>query len=134
MIEEIGTIYNLLESEKYVEAQAAIKEALLKYPDSPDVLVLQSEIPLRIGKLKIAEKILMDILNRFPDNPKALNNLACAKILWRRWDEAVTLLHAVLKAEPSNEDAVESLKFMLSENSVPVSVKTKIENELCNLK
>ena len=68
MIEEIETIHDLLEAEKFAEAESAIKEALLKYPDSPDILVLQSEVPLRVGKLEIAEKILLDILSHFPNH------------------------------------------------------------------
>lgn len=133
-INEILTIYDLLESEKYVEAHSAIKEALSKYPDSAEVLVLQSEIPLRIGKLKKAEKILLDILNRFPDNSRALNNLACAKIFRMQWKEAFNLLRSALRSDPSNKDALENLNFILNHKSVSPSLKAEIENALCTLK
>jgi hypothetical protein len=118
MIEDIEIIKDLLKSEKFDEAETRIENALLKDPYSPDVLVLKGELSFHTCKLKEAEKIYLDIIHSSPNHIAALNDLACVKIVEKKWDEAINLLHATLKINPLYEDAKENLNFIFDE--VPV--------------
>jgi len=92
MLEEIGKIHGLLEAERFAEADIAIAKVLALYPDNPDLLCLQGELNVKLGKMEKAEHIFVNVLHHSPNHISVLNNLACVKIYQEKWVEAVELL------------------------------------------
>lgn len=111
-------INNFISLKKYQEAQEAINKALKQSPDSIDILSLQGELLIRLGKLKEAQDLLINIIIRQPENLEALNGLACIKIFQRSWIEAINLLQRVLHLNPLCKEARDNLNFIKSENPV----------------
>lgn len=128
MHEEIRNIHGLLETERFGEADIAIARVLALYPDNPDLLCLQGELYVKLGKMEKAEHIFATVLHHSPNHILGLNNLACVKIYQKKWVEAVSLLKRTLELDPFCEDALENLKFLkeLQQGNVTSSVATYI--------
>lgn len=93
---------------------------------SVDHLNLQAKQALQNGYIQRAKELLTKVLNQSPNNIKALNNLAVTKILEKDWDFARNTLQKVLELDPSNNVALENVKYL--ENQVS-SHKSLLEAE-----
>jgi tetratricopeptide (TPR) repeat protein len=142
-IEAGNNIRRLLEADNFQEANEALRQALIKYPNSPTILNLKGELMLKTGALEAAKNLFLDIYNRFPDNLAALNNLAVSMIYENNWDGAVDLLLQILGKDPSNATAKENLQFVRNEISLSEAkgllqkgciseAKKILETVLCN--
>jgi hypothetical protein len=67
MIKEIKRINKLIEAERFADADTAIKEAIAKYPDSPDLCRLQGELMLKMDKLEEASTYLKNLSKQEED-------------------------------------------------------------------
>lgn len=63
--------------------------------------------------LEDAEQLLLELLESEPDNLEALSNLFIIEVLKNRMEEALDLLNHILKIDPANQFASESINMML---------------------
>jgi len=103
----------LSEAERYVEAEAAVREALQRDPRNNGLLIQLSLIQERLGRFADAEATLRQVLERDADNATALNNLGYYLAeRGERLDEALELIRRAVNIEPNNGAFLDSLGWV----------------------
>ncbi|MGD0842939.1 MAG: radical SAM protein [Geobacteraceae bacterium] len=94
------------------EAQAAaaiLAKAINRHPDLADLYNLYAETLVHDDRLAEAHRVLHGILEEWPDNWQALNNLSVLATNERRYADALELLKKVLARNPANTYARNNL-------------------------
>lgn len=112
MLNKKSSVKPSVKSEKSVDMLKVIDQIQTSDPNSLEMLILEGEMNFRTGNIKDAEKIFLNILHVEPLHLDALNNLACIKILEKKWDEAETLLNKAFKLDPSCDDIIANLTII----------------------
>jgi len=109
----LNDIKNLIDSEKFKEAELALAEARAQDPNSPDLLNLQSVLKIHMGDNEGAKAILFDLIKRLPTYFPAYNNLAL--LLWDGGDieNAVRYFEEALRISNFDRSVVLSYGDML---------------------
>ena len=87
----------------------AILRAINLYPDSQALIMLEADLRSRLGDREGAKRILLDIVERWPENSKAHHNLAI--ILWHEEDIQKALLHFANAMQLAPNDRSIALDF-----------------------
>jgi radical SAM protein with 4Fe4S-binding SPASM domain len=94
------------------EAQAAasiLAKAINRHPDLADLHNLYAETLVHGGRVAEAHRVLNGVLEEWPDNWQALNNLSVLATGQRRYADALELLKKVLARDPANTYARKNL-------------------------
>jgi tetratricopeptide (TPR) repeat protein len=69
---------------------------------------------IETSELNEAKGILEKILNEFPNNCEALNDLAVIEILSENWDVALNYLNRIIEIDSNNEIALGNLQYIFN--------------------
>lgn len=84
----IYSLVTLLPAENQDQALAIIRDGRTKYPDNPNLAILEADLLNRAKDFAGAEAILQDTLAQNPGNPDVINALAIAQSAQGKIDEA----------------------------------------------
>lgn len=84
----IYSLVTLLPTENQDQALAIIRDGRTKYPDNPNLAILEADLLNRAKDFAGAEAILQDTLAQNPGNPDVINALAIAQSAQGKIDEA----------------------------------------------
>ena len=95
------------------EALALLGEALVRHPESTDLLYARAIVAERLGRLDLAERDLKAILARDPDNATALNTLGYILTLHTdRYEEAEGYIRRALEQMPDEAAIIDSMGWV----------------------
>ncbi len=97
------------------KAFSAYEAAVQLAPDEFTVAHDIGRLAHRLGEPEIAEKLFARFLSRHPADVEATNNLACVLRDQNRYDEAITMLRAILEIYPDHPVLWNTLATVLSE-------------------
>ncbi|MEQ8189708.1 MAG: methyltransferase domain-containing protein [Candidatus Eremiobacterota bacterium] len=97
----INHIIFLVNNRKIDQAISKLIKVIEKYPDAPDLINFKAEIFYQIGNLEEAKHELLYLINRWPENFKALNKLG---VIYRKDGDCVKALEYFIKALKINPD------------------------------
>lgn len=128
--ETISRINKLISSNKFTDADIAIRQALLYYPDSLEVKNLQGVLKMITNKNEEAKEIFLGIINKDPENITACNNLAM--IFWINGDieNASNHFDKALNLSKYDKSIVKSYCDMLISNKKYLKAKGILEEFL----
>jgi tetratricopeptide (TPR) repeat protein len=86
----------------FAESVLAYENALRLIPEHADVASDLGRLASRMGMKSQAEKLFLHFLARYPDQPEALNNLACVIRDQFRYDEAIEVLRPAIVKQPEH--------------------------------
>ena len=103
----------LRQAEKYKEAMKVYNEALGEFPDNGDILYARAFVAAKLNELDIAERDLLSILDRNPNNAEALNALGYTLAdRTNRYDEALQYIQRALKLRPDDYFILDSMGWV----------------------
>lgn len=98
---------------EFEEAMSVADEAMLSFPEDPDLLYSRALIAEKIGRVDILEKNLRTILATDPENADALNALGYTLAdKTKRYDEALQLIQQALVYEPDDPAVKDSMGWV----------------------
>ena len=100
---------------RYDEGRAALQRVLDRSPDHSDALPAMLNLELWSGHPRAAENLALASLQRHPQNPAMLMFLAHAQRNKGHEKEAARTLDEVLQLEPSNQEARDMRRRMVSQ-------------------
>lgn len=108
----------ILETRFYTEETTNRKIKLLFDETTIGLWMQNAEELIEKNKIAEAKKILQLIKNYYPENVKALNNLAVVNILEGNTEDAKNILENVLRIDPQDKIAKGNLEYLLSNLNV----------------
>lgn len=111
----VGEAVELLNVRSYSQADAKLEKAAKIYPDHLESLFLLGVGAFLNDDLKGAERRFMQCLNRAPNHPPLLNNVAVIEALNKRYDKAVNHWEKAASLDPENEVLVQNLGRFLAD-------------------
>jgi tetratricopeptide (TPR) repeat protein len=103
----------LRQAEMYDEAMKIYNKALGEFPDNGDILYARAFVAAKLNKLDVAERDLLNILDRDPNNAEALNALGYTLAdLTTRYDEALQYIQRALKLRPDDYFVLDSMGWV----------------------
>ena len=111
---DVAAVQNLAEyyaeARSYAEAAAALKTAMARFPENPNLLFQYGAMLERQSLHAEAEKVFRQVLSRNPDHGPTLNYLGYTLVeRGGRLDEAVSLLTRAVALDPYNGAYLDSL-------------------------
>ncbi len=103
----------LFQARDFKAAAALYNQALLEYPNEPDLLYGRSLVSERLGRLTLAERDLRQLLELDPEDPRSLN--ALGYILSnhsQRYDEALAYISRALAHTPDDATVIDSMGWI----------------------
>lgn len=101
---------NLLKSLKlYKKAIKQIRQANKVFGTSLDLLIELSAIYLLQDNFKEAQKISLQLINKFPNNPDSYNALGAVYLHFSKYEEAISLYEELLTILPNSPIAITAL-------------------------
>jgi tetratricopeptide (TPR) repeat protein len=95
------------------EALEVLNHALKALPDSTNLRYARALLSVDMGKLKLAEADLRQIIAVEPDNAAALNALGYTLAdLTQRYDEAAALIHKAYALQPQEPSIIDSMGWI----------------------
>jgi len=112
---EYKKIEELQNSGQGREALAMVDSLKIKNPDSQELLTYEAEITYQMGNQKEGKALLLALVERFPNNPKILNNIGV--ICWseKDRDKAIHFLTRSLDIDPDDRLTVLNLGDVLKD-------------------
>lgn len=103
----------LRQAEMYKSAMKVYNEALGEFPDNGDILYARAFVAAKLNELDIAERDLLNILDRNPNNAEALNALGYTLAdRTNRYDEALQYIKRALKLRPDDYFILDSMGWV----------------------
>lgn len=103
----------LMENKQLVDAMKLYTEALELEPDNTELLYSRAMLAGQMGKLKLLEKDLKQVIQIEPENADALNALGYTLIdTSSRLEEAQPMLEKALKLAPNNPAIIDSIGWL----------------------
>lgn len=103
----------LRQAEKYKAAMKVYNHALGEFPDNSDVLYARAFVAAKLNELDIAERDLLNILDRNPNNAEALNALGYTLAdRTNRYEEALQYIQRALKLRPDDYFILDSMGWV----------------------
>lgn len=99
----------LIQTGQWDKAQSLAQTRLATVPTDPQMRLLQSHIQTGLGQMQAAMATLRALTLSYPELPEPHNNLAALLVQASRHDEALSALHAAIKARPDYALALENL-------------------------
>jgi Flp pilus assembly protein TadD len=91
----IYSLVTLLPAENQDQALAIARDGRTKYPDNPNLAILEADLLSRAEDFAGAETILQDTLTQNPGNPDVINALAIAQSAQGKIDEAKATFESI---------------------------------------
>ncbi len=112
MYHQIGNIYN--SRRQHLQAMQYYRKAVELNPDDPGHRIALAEVLDSNGDFKEAESTLKNLIEQYPDNATALNNLAYMYINEdKNLDDAEKYLERALEIEPQNGAFLDSYGWLM---------------------
>ena len=108
----IANVIRLREVGARDEALSVAAAALKQHASSSRLVTLFAELLLDSGDRTRARSILLNAVERWPEDVDALNNLAVVEILEGNVNSAADRLRKILSLDSSNEIAIGNLKYL----------------------
>ena len=103
----------LRQAEKYKEAMDVYNDALGEFPDNGDILYARAFVAAKLNEMDIAERDLLSILDRNPNNAEALNALGYTLAdHTNRYNEALQYIERALKLRPDDYFILDSMGWV----------------------
>lgn len=103
----------LYQAQQYRQAIDLYNEALEEYPGDSNLLYARSLIAERLGDIERAEADLRSVLEREPDDPRALNALGYMLSNHSdRYREALDYIEQALESDPGNPVIIDSMGWV----------------------
>lgn len=103
----------LLSQEQLAPAKSLYDEALKEFPDDPDLTYARSLVHERQNRLDLAEQDLRTLIQRDPEDARALNALGyMLAVHTPRLDEAHELVVRALQLEPEDPAIIDSMGWV----------------------
>ncbi len=104
----------LRQAERYDEAMVVYDDALVLFPDNPELLYARAMMAERVDRLDILEADLREILRQNPEDAQALNALGYTLAdRTPRHEEAYQLVEKALRLSPDDAAILDSMGWVL---------------------
>jgi tetratricopeptide (TPR) repeat protein len=132
LAEAIENINNLLESNNLEDANNGLKQAIEKFPDSPDLFSLHAIYKLRMKDSEGAKGILFDLIKNHPAYYPAYVNIASIFSKNGDYESASKYFEEALKLDKNNRESVYEYGSMLMSSKKYAKAKEIFETYLRN--
>lgn len=106
----------LADSEQFERASDVVAEALVLYPDDPDLILAQASVAEKSGDRERARTLLRAAITRHPKAQRPLFALAELESRAKNRDEAIALITPLIHSNPRDWSALNYVGYSLIEN------------------
>jgi tetratricopeptide (TPR) repeat protein len=121
----IYSLVTLLPAENQDQALTIIREGRSKYPDNPNLAIIEADLLNRSQDFAGAETILQDALAQNPGNPDVINALAIAQSAQGKIDEAKATFSSI-NTDPNAQLNLARLLLSVGQNQAALDTLTPI--------
>jgi Flp pilus assembly protein TadD len=121
----IYSLVTLLPDENQAQALAIVRDGRTKYPDNPNLAILEADLLSRTEDFAGAEAILQETLAQHPDNPDVINALAIAQSAQGKIEEAKATFSSI-NTDPDAQRNLARLLITVGQNQAALDTLTPL--------